>query len=58
MDGEVVAMSTIAARNIARQLGLPDEQVPVIEQAIKDEFEVMGNRFALAIAEVIPVQRE
>ena len=51
-DGELVTLATVAARNIAAALKVSSVHVPEIEQAIRDEIDVMSTHFALAFADV------
>lgn len=52
MEGEVVTIGTVAARNLARALQLPDSAVPEIELAIADEIQALSSHFALTLADV------
>lgn len=48
----LMSIGTVASHNIAAVLSLPQESVPQIEQAIKDEIGAMSSHFTLAVADV------
>ena len=50
--GELVKMSTVAARNIAASLGVDGDKVEMIEQAITDEFQAITTHFAFMIEDM------
>lgn len=51
-NGQLMDIGTVAAHNIALALQLPDEQVPVIKNAIRDEIQAMSSHFTLAVADL------
>lgn len=53
LDGKkLIKMSTIAARNISISLGLEEDKVEMVEQAINDEFQALSNHFAFMIEDM------
>lgn len=50
--GQLVKLSTVAASNIAKAIGVGEEHVASIEQAIEDEFAAMSSHFVLAFSDI------
>lgn len=51
-SGELMDIGTVAAHNIANVLGLGEDKVAEIRQAIRDEISAMSSHFSLAVADV------
>lgn len=51
-NGELMDIGTVAAHNIANALGLGEDKVLTIRNAIRDEISAMGSHFSLAVADV------
>jgi hypothetical protein len=52
MDGELIDLGTVAAANIARSLGLGEDKVGAIRDAIRDEIAALSAQFTLAFADI------
>jgi hypothetical protein len=50
--GQLVKMSTVAARNIALSLGVDEDKVEMIEQAITDEFQAIATHFTFMVTDI------
>jgi phage-related protein len=50
--GQLMDIGTVAAHNIAAAVGLGEEHVATIRNAIRDEISAMGSHFSLAMADV------
>lgn len=51
-QGQLMSLSTVAASNVAKALELPDEHIPKIEQALKDEIDALSAHFTMAFADI------
>lgn len=52
LNGELMDIGTVAAHNIAQAIGVADDKVYVIRDAIRNEISVMGSHFTSAVADV------
>lgn len=50
--GQIIDIGTVAAHNIAQAIGVGEEHVEAIRQAIRDEISAMSSHFTLAVADV------
>lgn len=51
-SGQLMDIGTVAAHNIVNQLGLAEDKVDTVRQAIRDEISAMSSHFTLAVADV------
>lgn len=52
LNGELMDIGTVAAHNIAASIGVGEDKVYVIRDAIRNEIQVMGSHFTSAVADV------
>jgi hypothetical protein len=50
--GELMDIGTVAAHNIVNVLGLAEDKVTTVRDAIRDEIQLMGAHFSSAMSDV------
>lgn len=51
-NGELMDIGTVAAHNIVAAVGLGEEHVQTVRNAIRDEINAMGSHFSIAMRDV------